>query len=154
MVGLSLGLFGVAIAGVQGVLIRIVIPRCGEVNVILYGFVFNFFAFAALGLVTSGALALILTPLTALGAVVPPALQGKMSQPAGANQQGELQGLVSSLRSVAAIVSPLIMTQLFFLATDPAFGIGMPGAPFFLSMGLMALCLVIFLPARTSRVAT
>lgn len=41
MVGLSLGLFGIAIAFVQGVLIRVVIPRLGETNAILYGFVFN-----------------------------------------------------------------------------------------------------------------
>ncbi|WP_424975400.1 TCR/Tet family MFS transporter [Dinoroseobacter sp. S124A] len=148
MVGLSLGLFGVAIAIVQGGLIRIILPKFGETRVILYGFVFNFCAFAALGLVTSGALALLLTPLTALGAVVTPALQGKMSQTAGADQQGELQGLVSSFRSVAAILSPLVMTQIFFLATDAEIGLNQPGAPFFLSMAIMALCLGIFLPRR------
>lgn len=148
MVGLSLGLFGVAIAVVQGILIRIVLPRFGEPNVILYGFIFNFFAFIALALVTSGTMALILTPLTALGAVVTPALQGTMSRAAGANQQGELQGLISSTRSVAAILSPLVMTQIFFFATDPAYGFDLPGAPFFLSMALMAVCLIIFLPRR------
>lgn len=148
MVGLSLGLFGVAIAVVQGVLIRVMLPKFGEPNVILYGFVFNFCAFVALGLVTSGTFALILTPLTALGAVVTPALQGTMSRAAGADQQGELQGLISSTRSVAAILSPLVMTQIFFFATDPAYGFDLPGAPFFLSMVLMAVCLVIFLPKR------
>jgi DHA1 family tetracycline resistance protein-like MFS transporter len=60
-----------------------------------------------------------------------------------------LQGLVSSTRSVAAILSPLVMTQFFFFATDPAYGLDLPGAPFFLSMALMAVCLVIFLPRRT-----
>lgn len=153
MVGLSLGLFGVAIAIVQGVLIRIVIPRLGETNAILYGFVFNFCAFIALGLVTSGTLALILIPMTALGAVVTPALQGSMSKIAGADQQGELQGLVSSFRAIAAILSPLVMTQIFFLATDPEIGINLPGAPFFLSMGIMALCLAIFVPRRAAPVA-
>lgn len=152
MVGLSLGLFGIAIAFVQGVLIRVVIPRLGETNAILYGFVFNFFAFIALGLVTSPTLALILTPMIALGAVVTPALQGCMSKIAGADQQGELQGLVSSFRSVAAILSPLVMTQIFFFSTDPARGIDMPGAPFFLSMCIMALCLAIFLPRRATPV--
>lgn len=151
MVGLSLGLFGVAIAVVQGGLIRWIIPTFGEKPTILYGFIFNFCAFIALATVTSGPVALILTPLTALGAVVTPALQGLMSRAAGADQQGELQGLVSSIRAVAAILSPLVMTQIFFLATDSAFGINTPGAPFFLSMGLMAFCLVIFLPARHVR---
>lgn len=153
MVGLSLGLFGVAIAVVQGGLIRWIIPTFGEKSTILYGFIFNFCAFFALATVTSGTVALILTPLTALGAVVTPALQGLMSRAAGADQQGELQGLVSSIRAVAAIVSPLVMTQIFFLATDQSLGVDAPGAPFFLSMGLMALCLVLFLSARRSRVA-
>lgn len=151
MVGLSLGLFGVAIAVVQGGLIRWIIPTFGESATILYGFVFNFCAFLALATVSSGAMALILTPLTALGAVVTPALQGQMSRTAGPDQQGELQGLVSSIRAVAAILSPLVMTQIFFFATDDGLGTSMPGAPFFLSMMLMALCLAIYLPARAAR---
>jgi len=148
MVGLSLGLFGIAIAIVQGGLIRLIIPTFGERTTILYGFVFNFCAFAALAAVTSGTLALFLTPLTALGAVVTPALQGLMSRAAGADQQGELQGLVSSIRAVAAIASPLVMTQLFFLSTENALGLELPGAPFLLSMGLMAVCLGVFLAGR------
>ncbi|WP_425093696.1 TCR/Tet family MFS transporter [Tropicimonas sp. S265A] len=152
MVGLSLGLFGVAIAVVQGGLIRWILPTFGEARTIVYGFAFNFCAFLALATVTSGGMALILTPLTALGAVVTPALQGLMSRAAGEDQQGELQGLVSSIRAVSAILSPLVMTQIFFLSTDPAYGLNAPGAPFFLSMGLMALCLAIYLPARRPRV--
>jgi DHA1 family tetracycline resistance protein-like MFS transporter len=151
MVGLSLGLFGVAIAVVQGGLIRWILPTFGEPATILYGFIFNFCAFVALGTVTSGTLALFLIPMTALGAVVTPALQGSMSRAAGADQQGELQGLVSSIRAIAAILSPLVMTQIFFFATDPALGMDMPGAPFFLSMSLMALCLALFLPTLRAR---
>jgi hypothetical protein len=47
---------------------------------VIYGLVFNFCAFLAIAVVTSGTLALILTPLVALGAVVTPALQGMMSR--------------------------------------------------------------------------
>ena len=66
-IGLSLALFGIMMALVQGVLIRFVLRWLGERNTVVYGHVFDVFAFAALAFVTSGALALVLTPLAALG---------------------------------------------------------------------------------------
>ncbi len=146
MVGLSLFLFGIGIAVVQGGLIRLVLARLGERGTILYGFVFNFFAFVALVLIEQGWLALAFIPLTALGAVVTPALQGRMSRIAGDDQQGELQGVIASARSMAAIVSPLVMTQMFWAFTAPA-GLWLPGAPFALSAALMVACLALFLGA-------
>lgn len=150
MVGLSLAFFGIAIAVVQGGLIRIALNRLGERGTILYGICFNFCAFAFLAIVWNGWVALAFTPLTALGAVVTPALQGRMSRMAQDNQQGELQGVISSVRAVATIFSPLAMTQIFWLATEDD-GSGMAGAPFILSACLMVACLFVFL--RIPRVA-
>ncbi len=145
MVGLSLASFGIAIAIVQGGLIRIVLRRLGERMTVIYGLAFNFFAFLALALVTNGTLALILTPLTALGAVVTPALQGMMSRTAPDDSQGELQGVLTSVAAVSMIVSPLIMTQIFAVFTAPAAPVFLPGAPFLLSMVLMVACGAVFL---------
>ncbi|MTE25149.1 tetracycline resistance MFS efflux pump, partial [Microbacterium sp. ZXX196] len=69
MIGLSLGLFGIMMAVVQGGLIRLILARLGKRGTVIYGLVFDVFAFAALAFVTSGTIALILTPLAALGAV-------------------------------------------------------------------------------------
>lgn len=151
MVGLSLALFGVAIAVVQGGLIRLVLRRLGERGTIVYGILFNFSAFVVLAVLVNGWVALAFVPLTALGAVVTPALQGRMSRIAGDDQQGELQGVISSTRSVAAIASPLVMTQVFFLATAGG-GLYLPGAPFVLSACIMVLCLAVYL-ARSREVA-
>ena len=145
MVGLSLASFGIAIAIVQGGLIRIILRRLGERRTVIYGLCFNFCAFLALALVTNGTLALILTPLTALGAVVTPALQGMMSRTAPDDSQGELQGVLSSVAAIAMIVSPLLMTQIFAAFTGPAAPLFLPGAPFLLSMGLMVACGAVFL---------
>ncbi len=145
MVGLSLALFGTAMVVVQGGLIRVVLPWFGERGTVLWGFCFNALAFLCLAVVTSSTLVLILTPLTALGAVVTPALQGIMSRKAEDNQQGELQGIVSSIRSVAYIIGPLVMTQTFAAFTLSPSLPYLPGAPFVLSMLLMAVCLTIFL---------
>ena len=100
--------------------------------------------------VTNPWIALAFTPITALGAVVTPALQGKMSKIARDDQQGELQGVISSARSVAQIFSPLAMTQIFFLFTAGS-GIYLPGAPFLLSASLMILCMAVFLTIRTAQ---
>ena len=150
MVGLSLALFGIAVAVVQAGLIRIVLRRLGERGTILYGLLFNLLAFCVMGVVRDGTVALWLTPLTALGAVVTPALQAQMSKAAPDDRQGELQGVISSARSVAQIFAPLAMTQIFWVFTAGE-GAGFPGAPFLLSAGLMVLCLGVFLSSGSLR---
>ncbi|SPJ24436.1 TCR/Tet family MFS transporter [Palleronia abyssalis] len=144
-IGVSIGLFGVSLAIVQGGLIRWVLRVLGDRGTVLYGIVFNAFAFLALGLADSGMLALILTPLAALGGVVIPALQAMMSRAIPDNAQGGLQGLLTSAGALAMIVSPLVMSQVFWLATAETTPFYMPGAPFFVSMLLMAVCAVVFL---------
>ena len=145
MIGLSLASFGIAMALVQGGLIRVILRHLGERNTVIYGLAFNFFAFLALAIVESGTVALILTPLTALGAVVTPALQGIMSRTAPDNAQGELQGVVASTASLAMVLSPLIMTQVFAAFTVPGAGVFLPGAPFLVSMALMVACAAVYL---------
>jgi DHA1 family tetracycline resistance protein-like MFS transporter len=149
MVGLSLALFGIAVAVVQAGLIRLVLARLGEAGTILYGILFNLLAFVTIAFVRDGTVALWLVPLTALGAVVTPALQAQMSKAAPDDRQGELQGVVASARSVAQIFAPLAMTQIFWFFTAGE-GAGFPGAPFLLSAGLMVVCLGVFAwrPAR------
>ena len=119
MIGLSLGAFGIAMALVQGGLIRLILKWFGDRGTIIYGLVFNFFAFLVLAFVESGTLAILFIPLTALGAVVTPAVQGLMSRATSDNSQGELQGVLSSTAALATIISPLIMTQVFPMAPSP-----------------------------------
>lgn len=151
MVGASLAMFGIGIAIVQGGLIRIALRRFGERGTIIYGITFNFAAFVILTMITTGWVALAFIPFTALGAVVTPALQGLMSQRAGDNQQGELQGVIGSAKSMAAIFSPLVMTQLFWAYTNDV-GLYFPAAAFALSAAIMILCLIVFL-GRSPRTA-
>ncbi|MCF2905114.1 TCR/Tet family MFS transporter [Octadecabacter sp. CECT 8868] len=144
MVGVSLALFGIGMAFVQAVLIRIALKHWGERVTIIYGIAFNFLAFIALTLITNGWVALAFIPLTSLGAVVNPAVQGLMSKRAGDDQQGELQGVISSARSMAMIFSPLVMTQLFWAFTNET-GVYFPGAAFALSAAIMIACMIVFL---------
>ncbi len=145
MIGLSLGVFGVGIAIVQGLLIRPIINRIGERKAVILGLSIDVLAFIMLGFVTNGWIALALTPLTALGSIAGPALQGIMSRTASDDQQGELQGTVTSINAVATIVAPLMVTQTFWFFTSATAPIYLPGAPFLLSGILTVLCIVVFM---------
>ena len=118
MIGLSLGLFGIMMAVVQGGLIRLILRWFGERRTVVFGHIFDMGAFGAMAVVTSGTLALILTPLAALGAVITPALTAIMSRAVSDDAQGELQGVLASLNALAMIVSPLLMTSVFAAFLD------------------------------------
>ena len=147
-IGLSLALFGIMMAIVQGGLIRLVLRRVGDRRTVIYGHVFDIFAFGLIATVTSGPVALILTPIAALGALITPALQGIMSRAVEDDAQGELQGVLTSVHALAMIVSPLLMTSVFATFTRDPSTLYFPGAPFVVSLLLMLLGLMIFLRAR------
>ncbi|MBT0958508.1 TCR/Tet family MFS transporter [Alphaproteobacteria bacterium KMM 3653] len=144
LVGLSLMLFGISLVVVQAGLIRVILRRLGERGTVIYGILFNLSAFVILALLTNPYLALVFTPLTSLGAVVTPALQGMMSRAVADDAQGELQGVIASVKSLAQMSAPLILTQVFFLFTRPEGVIYLPGAAFALSALLMVACGVLF----------
>ena len=66
----------------------------------------------------------------ALGSLAIPALRSILSHRVGADAQGELQGAMSSLMSLTAIVAPVFLTQLFGYFTSASAPVYFPGAPF------------------------
>ncbi len=148
MIGLSLAAYGVGFAIVQGALIAPTIRIFGNRRTVIIGLVIELVSFVFLGFVASGTLLLAMVPVFAFGAVGLPALQGILSRRVPDDTQGELQGLLSSLTSLATILAPLVMTQVFatFSGTDAP--IYLPGAPFLLSAALMGLAIIVFLPTR------
>lgn len=143
MVGISLAIYGISFAVGQAVLVGPLIRRFGEHRAAHYGMWVDVVTLAALGVITSGPLAMGLTPITALGGVVTPALQSIASRAAPENAQGELQGVMASLNAIAMITSPLIMTATFSAFTAPGAAVFAPGAPFLLASGLMIACVAL-----------
>ncbi|WP_297616345.1 TCR/Tet family MFS transporter [uncultured Roseicyclus sp.] len=148
MVGLSLAAYGVAIAVVQGGLIRAILPRLGEARAVFWGLILNTFCLLAYGVATQGWMIWVLIPISAVGAIVAPAMQGVMSRAAGERQQGELQGVLGSISALSMILSPVMMTQAFFWFTRDDAVLRLPGAPFLLGAVLMAGALAIYLGTR------
>ena len=58
--------------------------------------------------------------LASLSGFVTPAFQAIMTGQTPANAQGELQGAMSCLNSIASIIGPVMLTQLFGRATAEA----------------------------------
>ncbi len=130
MVGYSLGVVGILVSLVQGLLIRYTTPLFGPKKSVYFGLALYtlgliLFAFAS----QSWLMFVFLVPYC-LGGVAGPALQALMSNQVPANEQGELQGALTSLISVTSIVGPPLMTGLFAFYTKPTAMVYFPGAPF------------------------
>jgi DHA1 family tetracycline resistance protein-like MFS transporter len=145
IIGLSLALFGIMLAIVQGGLMPKVLKILGERGAVIYGHGFDVAAFLALAFVTSGTIALILVPLASLAGVITPSLQGIMSKAVGDDQQGELQGALTSVSALAMMISPMLMTSTFAAFSGAGAPIYLPGAPFLLSTGLILIGLAVFI---------
>ncbi len=146
-VGWSLAAVGVTGALVQGILGRRLIPRFGQRNIIVAGALsamvgYTIYAFAEAGWVLYAGIA-----ISALQGLVFPCLQGLMSADVLPSEQGELQGSVSSMQALAAIVGPPLMTTTFAIFSAPAAPVYFPGAPFLLSVGFAVFALAIFFQA-------
>ena len=145
MVGVSLASFGISIAIVEGILIRYLLPRFGERRTVVIGFLFNFAIFIILGFITSGFWALLLTPISALGSIVIPAIRGIISNKAKANQQGEVHGIIASTESLAVIFAPLVLTYIFYVSTRSDGAFYLPGMPFFFAAVIISAALTVFI---------
>ena len=148
MIGLSLTVYGLSMALVQGGLIGPVLARLGERRTAILGFGFGVISFAILTILGNGTLALALIPISALAAMATPALQALMSRDTTADAQGELQGLVSSVSALALIISPLMMTGVFAAFTAPGAPVYLPGAPFAAALMLLVAAAWLFLSRR------
>ena len=141
--GWSLTFVGIMTVIVMGGLTGVVVPRLGERRAIILGFLvmtigFLGYAFASHGWMIYAALA-----IGSLGGIAQPAVQSVMSRQAGPSAQGELQGAVASLNSIAAVLSPIFMTQLFRHYSEPGAALQFPGAPYLVSAALVFICVLI-----------
>lgn len=143
LIGISLGVFGLLIAIVQGGLIRVINPKLGNkrtvyIGLALYALGLLLFAFAT----KSWMMFAFMIPYC-LGGIAGPALQAIITGHVPANEQGELQGVLTSLMSATSIVGPPLMTNLFAFYTGPSAPVYFPGVSFLLGSLLMLVSSII-----------
>lgn len=150
MIGITLTLFGLCMALTQALLVGPAIKLIGARRTVVWGMLLDLVVFTAYGFLTNGTIVLIFIPISALGGIVMPAMQGIMSRKVPDDQQGELQGVMASVAALSMILSPLVMTSIFSGFTREGAPIYLPGAPFIFAGALLAIALLVFLasPAR------
>ena len=144
MIGVSLTIYGVCFAIVQGALVKPAIKRFGEYKTVVIGFGFEMFGLLLMSVMTNGTILLGLIPIAALGVIGQPALQAILSVGTSDDSQGVLQGVVASLSAISMIIAPVSMTWVFSTFTQESAAVYYPGAPFAVSALLLALGLYIF----------
>jgi len=148
-VGASLAVVGLLFAFSQGALVRPVVARFGEMRTLISALVVAVLGMLLFGLASQGWMMYAVTALYCLGlGLLNPAVQGVMSRAVAANEQGLLQGAMTSVMTATAIVGPPLANGLFALAISPQAPVTLPGAPFFLGS---ILCLAaLWLASRQS----
>jgi DHA1 family tetracycline resistance protein-like MFS transporter len=141
--GLSLGFVGVMTVIVQGKLTKVFVSRFGEVKTGLFGLALGAAMYVCYGLCTEGWMIYVGIFIGSLSGVAAPALQGLMSRSVPADQQGGLQGSLTSLASLAGIIGPPMCSGLFgYFISDQA-PVLLPGAPFFVCAAITVVAVIL-----------
>ncbi len=130
MVGISLGVVGILVALVQGGLIRWINPKLGDVKSIYVGMALYTLGMFLFGFATQSWMMFAFLIPYCLGGIAGPALQAVIAGQVPANEQGEIQGTLTSLVSAAAIIGPPLMSTVFYYFTHNEAPFKFAGAPF------------------------
>lgn len=142
-IGLSVALFGILLALVQGVLTGPAITRFGEKRTALISLMFGIPAYICFAFAPSSAFVYVGIVIGAASGFAFPAMQQMMSTRIDEDAQGELQGAVASVISLTSIFGPVMMTAIFAAYADKQ-GYYFPGAPFLVGTALMGVSVIIY----------
>lgn len=117
-IGLSLGTFGICQTLSQAFLPGPAVKLLGERTAILTGVGAVCIALAVMAFATEGWMVFAIMPLFALGGIGVPALQSLATRQVGEDQQGQFQGVLASVVSLASIIAPLGFSSFYFVVRD------------------------------------
>lgn len=138
MIGLSLAFVGVTVSIVQGGLIGIATKKLGVKRSIFIGLGFIMLGFFLFSIANQSWMMFAFMIPYALGGIATPNIQSILSARVPANEQGELQGGITSLISLTSIIGPIVMSMSFSYFTKKTAPVYFPGISFFIG-GLLAL---------------
>jgi DHA1 family tetracycline resistance protein-like MFS transporter len=139
MIGLTLVATGAAMAVVQAFLTGRIAKRIGESSAAMWGLAFAATVNVIYALLTLPWLVFVFAFAGALQAIAFPSLNALMTKSVPPDAQGELQGGVASISSIANVLGPFMMTQTFAFFTAANAPVYFPGAAFFLASTLSLL---------------
>ncbi|MGZ8363877.1 MAG: TCR/Tet family MFS transporter [Caulobacteraceae bacterium] len=130
MVGFALAGVGASAAIVQGVLTGFTVKRLGERTTLILALALGGVGFAIYGFAPWGWLFIVGIPVMALWGMAGPTAKSLMSHRVSVSEQGQLQGAVTSLASIAGIMAPLVWGSIYAAFNGPLKSLNLPGMAF------------------------
>jgi len=144
-VGISLAVVGVCFGVVQGALTGKIVAKVGRRNAAKLGLFLSIFVLMGMGLIYEGWMMYAIILPYAFTGIVDPAIRSIISGQVQSNEQGELQGIFTSLMSLAEIIGPPLFMWFYynFKSSVPNSKLGL-GTPFLVAafIALLAFLLI------------
>ncbi len=118
MIGLSLALVGVCSIVISAGLVQPLVARLGERRTLYVGQFFGAVGMILAGLARTSFFFFLSIPVMMFWTISSPAAQGMMTRRVSESEQGELQGAINSLASLAWIIGPGLFTFTFAYFID------------------------------------
>lgn len=136
-IGNSLFFVGVCTAVISGGLTGRIVAWLGERRTLYIGQFFGAFGMIIAGLARSGAMYMASIPVISMWNISFPASQAIMTHHVDEREQGELQGAIGSLRSIAFVIGPFLFSWTFAWFIDPKHSFHVPAAGYYLAAALL-----------------
>ncbi|MGI9366381.1 MAG: TCR/Tet family MFS transporter [Rhizobiaceae bacterium] len=152
--GYSLAWVGICMVFVQGFLVRIVVKRFGETPVLYSGYAISAVAFTILPLISQGWMVYPAILFHILGwGCASPTLTALMSKNVPDNEQGLLQGTISSVNTITMVIGPLFAAGVFAKSVGQNAWFAAPGSYYYFAAALLVIAILMLFAksASTSR---
>jgi DHA1 family tetracycline resistance protein-like MFS transporter len=136
-IGISLALVGVFTAAISGGLTGRIVGWLGEKRTLYIGQFFGAVGMVIAGLAKTSIVYIASIPIISMWNISFPAAQGMMTHRVSEREQGELQGAIQSLRSIAFVIGPFLFSGIFAWFINPKRSFHVPGAPYYLAAALL-----------------
>src|SRR5438876_2643504 len=137
MIGISLAIVGIFTAAISGGLTGRIVAWLGERRTLYIGQFFGAVGMVIAGFARTSAVYIVSIPIISMWNISFPAAQGIMTHHVSEREQGELQGAIGSLRSIAFVIGPFLFSWTFAWFIDPKHSIQLPAAGYYLAAGLL-----------------
>lgn len=152
-IGWSIAYYGIIAFIGQALVVQMVLPRIGVQKAIWITLLVEAIALVGIGAATASWMVYAMISMAIISVMQDPAIRQALSARVPEDAQGELQGGLSALTSVAMILSPVIYNGLFTLTAGDEPVIDYPGSPFIVAAIISAVALM-FYAGRTKRTST
>lgn len=143
-IGWSIAYYGVIAFLAQAVVAQLILPRMHMRTVIWLALLVEVLALIGIGLAGAGWFVYLMVTTALISTMQDPAIRQAVSARVPDDAQGELQGGLSALTSVAMIMAPLIYNGTFSLTAGEDALFYLPGSPFIVAAAISGMALVLY----------